>query len=189
MCYLTNVSYDVTVTVARDDGCRPDPAEFAVAAEQAASPARLLVLDEPLAMLDPLARFDFMDTVMTAASQDGLSVVLSSHVLAELERVADHLILLSSGRLQVAGSVASLLAGHRVLTGPDDMAGKLADRLPVVHVAKDDDRARMLVSSGDQGSELPEGWHELPASLEEMVLGYLREPGVFALPEVEKVTA
>ena len=84
---------------------------------------RLLVLDEPLAMLDPLARFDFMDTVMTATSQDGISVVLSSHVLAELERVADYLVLLSRGRLQVAGTVKGLAAAHQVLCGPEGTAG------------------------------------------------------------------
>ena len=150
---------------------------------------RLLVLDEPLAMLDPLARFDFMDTVMTATSQDGISVVLSSHVLAELERVADYLVLLSHGRLQVAGNVRKLLDGHRVFSGPADQAGKLAEVLPVVHVRTDDDRTRLLVSSTDQASELPEGWHEVPASLEEMVLGYLREPGVSAFPEAEEVLA
>ena len=71
---------------------------------------RLLVLDEPVAMLDPIARHDFMATVLTAAADDGVSVVLSSHVLAELERVADYLILLSRGRVQVAGEVDDLLA-------------------------------------------------------------------------------
>src|SRR5437762_2516707 len=78
---------------------------------------RLLVLDEPVAMLDPVARHDFMATVLTAMA-DGVAVVLSSHVLAELERVADYLILLSRGRVQVAGEVAGLLASHRLLTGP-----------------------------------------------------------------------
>ena len=84
---------------------------------------RLLVLDEPVAMLDPVARHDFMATVLTAVADDGVSVVLSSHVLAELERVADYLILLSQGRVQVAGEVDDLLAGHRVLTGPAAEAG------------------------------------------------------------------
>ena len=79
---------------------------------------RLLVLDEPVAMLDPIARHDFMAAVLTAAADDGVSVLLSSHVLAELERVADYLILLSRGRVQMAGEVDELLAGHRVLTGP-----------------------------------------------------------------------
>src|SRR6201992_2657543 len=63
---------------------------------------RLLVLDEPMATLDPLARHDFMATVMAAVADDGVSVVLSSHVLAELERVADYLILLSRGQVKVA---------------------------------------------------------------------------------------
>ena len=85
---------------------------------------RLLVLDEPMAMLDPVARHDFMATVMTAMADDGVSVVLSSHVLAELERVADYLILMSQGRVQVAGEVDDLLASHRVLTGPAAEAGR-----------------------------------------------------------------
>ena len=74
-------------------------------------------------MLDPLARHDFMATVLAAMADDGVSVVLSSHVLAELERVADYLILLSRGKVQVAGEVDDLLAGHRVLTGPAAEAG------------------------------------------------------------------
>jgi ABC-2 type transport system ATP-binding protein len=74
---------------------------------------QLLVLDEPVAMLDPVARRDFMDTVQTAASADGVCVLLSSHVLAELERVASYLVLLSRGRVRLAGEVAGLLAAHR----------------------------------------------------------------------------
>ncbi len=70
---------------------------------------RLLLLDEPVAMLDPIARHDFMATVLTAAADDGVSVVLSSHVLTELERVADYLVLVSRGRVQVAGEVDDLV--------------------------------------------------------------------------------
>ena len=73
---------------------------------------RLLVLDEPVAMLDPIARHDFMATVLAAASGYGVSVLLSSHVLTELERVADYLILLSRGRVRLAGEVDGLLAAH-----------------------------------------------------------------------------
>jgi ABC-2 type transport system ATP-binding protein len=73
---------------------------------------RLLVLDEPVAMLDPVARHDFMTTVMAAASADGVSVLLSSHVLTELERVAGYLILLSRGQVRLAGVVSDLLAAH-----------------------------------------------------------------------------
>jgi ABC-2 type transport system ATP-binding protein len=73
---------------------------------------RLLVLDEPVAMLDPVARHDFMATVLAAASAGAVSVLLSSHVLTELERVADYLILLSKGQVRLAGGVDDLLATH-----------------------------------------------------------------------------
>jgi ABC-2 type transport system ATP-binding protein len=73
---------------------------------------RLLVLDEPVAMLDPVARHDFMATVLAAASAYGVSVLLSSHVLTELQRVADYLILLSRGQVRLAGAVDDLLAAH-----------------------------------------------------------------------------
>jgi ABC-2 type transport system ATP-binding protein len=84
---------------------------------------RLLVLDEPVAMLDPIARHDFMATVLASAAADRVSVVLSSHVLADLERVADYLILLSRGRVQLAGKVEDLLASHRVVAGQAAGAG------------------------------------------------------------------
>jgi ABC-2 type transport system ATP-binding protein len=72
----------------------------------------LLVLDEPVAMLDPIARHDFMATVLAAAAADGVSVVLSSHVLTELERVASYLVLISRGQVRLAGQVDDLLATH-----------------------------------------------------------------------------
>jgi ABC-2 type transport system ATP-binding protein len=74
---------------------------------------RLLVLDEPVAMLDPIARHDFMATVQAAAAADGVSVLLSSHVLTELERVASYLVLLARGRVRLAGAVDDLLAAHQ----------------------------------------------------------------------------
>jgi len=72
----------------------------------------LLVLDEPLAALDPLARHDFMQSVMATVAEDGTSVVLSSHVVAELERMANYLIVLSFGQVQVAGEVDDLVAEY-----------------------------------------------------------------------------
>jgi len=141
---------------------------------------RLLVLDEPVAMLDPVARHDFMATVLTAAADDGVSVVLSSHVLAELERVADYLILLSRGRVQVAGEVEDLLASHRVLTGPAAEASKYAER-PVVHVRRGQAQAHLLVRA-TVDDPVPPGWEAHPVGLEELTLAYLREPGAGALP-------
>src|SRR6478672_2491821 len=87
---------------------------------------RLLVLDEPTAPLDPLARHDFMATVMTAMADDGISVVLSSHMLAELERVADHLVLVSNGHVRVDGPVDELIAEHRLITSPTTHTGDIA---------------------------------------------------------------
>jgi ABC-2 type transport system ATP-binding protein len=141
---------------------------------------RLLVLDEPVAMLDPIARHDFMASVLTAMAADGVSVVLSSHVLAELERVADYLILLSRGRVQVAGEVDDLLAGHRVLTGPAAEADRYAER-PVVHARRAEAQAHLLVRA-TADDPVPPGWEAHPVGLEELALAYLRESGAAALP-------
>jgi len=141
---------------------------------------KLLVLDEPVAMLDPVARHDFMAIVLMAAADDGVSVLLSSHVLAELERVADYLILLSRGRVQVAGEVDDLLAGHRLLTGPAAEADRYAER-PVVHLRRAAAQAHLLVRAGAD-DPVPPGWEAHPVGLEELALAYLREPGAAALP-------
>jgi len=141
---------------------------------------RLLVLDEPVAMLDPIARHDFMASVLTAAVDDGVSVLLSSHVLAELERVADYLIVLSRGRVQMAGVVDDLLAGHRVLTGPAAEIANVGD-WPIVHVGGGEVQAHLLVRTTG-GRPVPSGWEAHPVGLEELALAYLREPGAAALP-------
>ena len=143
---------------------------------------QLLVLDEPMAMLDPLARHDFMAAVMTAVADDGVSVVLSSHVLAELERVADYLVVLSSGSVQVAGEVDDLLARHRVLTGPAGEADSCAQRLNVVHVRRGETQAHLLVRTNGRPDAVPPGFEPHAVSLEELTLAYLREPGAAMLP-------
>jgi ABC-2 type transport system ATP-binding protein len=144
---------------------------------------QLLVLDEPMAMLDPLARHDFMATVMIAMADDGVSVVLSSHVLTELERVADYLILVSGGAVHVAGEVDDLLAHHRVLTGPAIEADRFARRLGVVHVRKGEAQAHLLVQTNGRTEPVPPGWEMHSVSLEELTLAYLREPGAASLPD------
>jgi ABC-2 type transport system ATP-binding protein len=141
---------------------------------------RLLMLDEPVAMLDPVARHDFMAIVLTAAVDDGVSVLLSSHVLTELERVADYLILLSQGRVQMAGEVDDLLASHRVLTGPALEADRYAER-PVVHVRRAEAQAHLLVRA-TAADPVPPGFQAHPVGLEDLALAYLREPGAAALP-------
>ncbi|HEY6470948.1 MAG TPA: ABC transporter ATP-binding protein [Candidatus Dormibacteraeota bacterium] len=142
----------------------------------------LLVLDEPMAMLDPLARHDFMATVMTAIADSGVSVLLSSHVLAELERVADYLVLLSDGSVQVSGEVDELLACHRVLTGPSANAGVYARQLNVVSARSGEAQAHLLVRTDGVNAPVPYGWEAHPVSLEELTLAYMRDPAAAALP-------
>jgi len=142
---------------------------------------RLLVLDEPVAMLDPISRHDFMATVLTATVDDGVSVLLSSHVLAELERVADYLILLSRGRVQVAGKIDDLLATHRVLTGPAAEVARYSSQWNVVHTRGGGAQAHLLVRAA-AADPLPPSWESRTVGLEELALAYLREPGAAALP-------
>ena len=141
----------------------------------------LLILDEPVARLDPLARHEFLGTVMAAVVEDGLSVLLSSHVVAELERVCDYLVVLAAGSVQVAGTVEDLLAAHRVLTGPTGEADALTGRLPVVSDRRGSRQAHLLARVGDH-TVLPPGWQIEPTNLEELVLAYLRAPDAAALP-------
>ncbi len=133
---------------------------------------RLLVLDEPTAPLDPLARHDFMAIVMTAMAEDGVSVLLSSHVLAELERVADYLVLISHGRVRLDGTVEDLLGRHRFLTGPIDQP-----RDPRWRTVKDTSAGAQshVVVETEARDSTPPGWEGRRISLEELTMAYLRE--------------
>jgi ABC-2 type transport system ATP-binding protein len=134
---------------------------------------RLLILDEPTAPLDPLARHDFMATVMTAMADDGISVVLSSHMLAELERVADYLVLISHGLVQLDGTVDDLLAGHRLVTGPAGRTGQ--GDWDVVHTSGTGAHAHQLVRLHSVDAPLPPTCESRSVGIEELTLGYLRE--------------
>src|SRR5580658_6922061 len=92
-------------------------AQVALALTLAKRP-RLLLLDEPVAALDPLARRNFLAILADAVAVGGLTVVMSSHLVADLERVCDYLIMLASSRVQLCGDIEDLLAGHQVLVGP-----------------------------------------------------------------------
>ena len=137
---------------------------------------RLLVLDEPLAMLDPLARQNFMATVLTAMA-DGVSVLLSSHALAELEQVADFLVVLSSGHLQLQGEVEGLLASHQLLTGPAAEVDQLARHFSVIECRRGEAQAHLLVRTMERSAPVPPGWEEHPVTLQELVMAYLRAQG------------
>src|SRR3954454_9975814 len=93
----------------------------------------LLLLDEPVAALDPLARRDFLATVMEAVSETGVTVILSSHIVADLERVCDHLVILSRARTVLAGPIEEIVASHRLLTGPRSDPATVARVHDVIH--------------------------------------------------------
>jgi ABC-2 type transport system ATP-binding protein len=136
--------------------------------------APLLVLDEPVASLDPVARLEFMREVMTAVADTGLTVVIASHVVSELERICDHVIVLTGGRVRLAGPVDELIVRHRLLTGP--RAGAPAEVSGVVVHRTDSDRHSTAVVRTHPGRPAPPGWQAEPVGFEELVLAYLRQP-------------
>jgi ABC-2 type transport system ATP-binding protein len=141
----------------------------------------VLILDEPLAALDPLARYDIMSSLMEAVAEDGLSVVFSSHVVAELERIADYLVVLNNGQVQIAGEVERLLAGHKILTGPGGERFLDSHQVAVIHAREAEAQTHLLVRMPAGDGVVP-GWQSQPAGLEDLVLGYLREPTARMLP-------
>ncbi len=146
----------------------------------------LLLLDEPLASLDPLARRQFLQELLDATVADGLTVLLSSHLIADLERTCDHMVVLDQGRIRLADGIEELLASHRLLVGPRTPA---ADRLPGLEVVarSDSERETSLWVRGPV-RELPPGWRAETLALEDLVIAYLSEPVAPAAAErVEEV--
>jgi ABC-2 type transport system ATP-binding protein len=131
----------------------------------------LLLLDEPVASLDPLARREFLQTVMEAVAETGMTVILSSHLIADLERVCDHLVILAGGRTQLAGPIEEILASHRLLTGPRDEAGRLAGSHQVVRESHTERQTTLLVRANGHVYDAQWELHDL--DLEEIVLAYL----------------
>lgn len=133
---------------------------------------RILVLDEPVASLDPLARREFMKTLVDAVAESGLTVLLSSHVVGELERVCDYLVLLHQGRVRLAGEIDDLLMSHRILTGPR-VDG--AQDIPGLISATHGDRHSHLLVRQPAGVETHPRWEANPVSVEDLVLAYLSQ--------------
>jgi ABC-2 type transport system ATP-binding protein len=135
----------------------------------------LLVLDEPVASLDPLARREFLQQLMEAVADDGVSVVLSSHLVADLERVCDYLIVLAGSRMQIAGDVDELLACHHRLTGPRRDPARLPADQEVIEASHTDRQSTLLVRS--DGPILDPAWTVEQIGLEDLVLAYMRRAG------------
>jgi ABC-2 type transport system ATP-binding protein len=131
----------------------------------------LLILDEPVASLDPLARREFLRGLMEAVAEHGVSVVLSSHLVADLERVCDYLVVLVASRVRVTGEVSALLASHHRLSGPRRDPGALPAGQEVIEESHTDKQSIFLVRT-DQPIHDP-SWTIKPVSMEDLVLGYM----------------
>ncbi|MCP2170025.1 ABC-2 type transport system ATP-binding protein [Goodfellowiella coeruleoviolacea] len=135
----------------------------------------LLMLDEPLADLDPVARDEVMQTLMAEVAETGMTVLLSSHVLAELDGVCDHLLVLAGGGVRLSGDVDDLLAEHQLLIGPSEDSAGLFPTGSVVESRSTGRQATVLVR-GAAPVDRP-GWVAHEPTLEELVKAYLRSAG------------
>lgn len=141
---------------------------------------RLLLLDEPVAALDPLARRQFLATLADAVAAGGLTVVLSSHLVADLERVCDHLILLAASRVQLCGDIDAVLAEHQVLVGPRKDTTAIERDHTVVQAVRTARQTTLLIRRN--GPVIDPAFEAAEVGLEELVLGYMGQgaPPAFA---------
>jgi len=147
-------------------------AQVALALALAKQP-RLLLLDEPVASLDPLARKEFLQSLMGSVAESGTSVLLSSHLLADLERVCDYVIVLNSGRLRLCGPVDDLIAEHKQLVGPRNGGTPIAGVRSVIRASHTDRQSTLLVRTTGE-IEDPD-WAVHDVTLEDLVLAHLAE--------------
>lgn len=134
----------------------------------------LLLLDEPLANLDPLARREFLTSMFASCIEDEVTVLFSSHVIAELERICDYLIVLQGGRVQIAGDIDDLRAGHRIVTGPPDWPQRSG--VNVVSSTTAGGRSAALVRLDRGDATLGPGLDQVEPTFDELALGYLAAP-------------
>ncbi|MEV0173007.1 ABC transporter ATP-binding protein [Streptomyces sp. NPDC050803] len=135
----------------------------------------VLLLDEPMADLDPLARHQLTGTLMADAAEHGTTVVMSSHVVAELEGSCDHLLLLGAGRVRLAGPLEDLLAAHTLVTG------RAEDSLDPHTVVESRTTGRQRIALIRPEGPVGPGWQPTEPTLEELVLAHLRSPEAPAL--------
>ncbi|MGW5849071.1 ABC transporter ATP-binding protein [Streptomyces sp. NPDC055254] len=143
----------------------------------------LLLLDEALSDVDPLGRRELMGILLAAAAEDGATVLMSSHILSELEDACDHLLLLDGGRVRLGGSVEDLLRAHALVSGP------IRDLAPHTVVTSRSTGRQLTALIRPEGSVYSgsDGWQAIEPTLEELVLAHLGAPDVPALliPPVE----
>ncbi len=133
--------------------------------------AELIILDEPVASLDPLARREFMQTLMEEVVEDGLTVVFSSHLVNELERICDYLVILNHGRIHYAGDLEEFVQTHRLLVGPRVGDVELGALHNVIHASHTERQSSVLVKAN--GHLIDPRWDVRDPGFEETVLAYL----------------
>jgi ABC-2 type transport system ATP-binding protein len=132
---------------------------------------KVLVLDEPVAALDPLARREFLASLTEAVADRDLSVILSSHLLLDLQRVCDHIILLAASRTQLTGDIDQVLQTHRWLVGPRRKATDIEPGIEVVKATQTANQTRLLARIG--GPVLDPRWEITEVGLEDIILAYM----------------
>ena len=145
-------------------------AQLALALAVAKRP-ELLVLDEPVASLDPLARREFLQSLMEAVAIHDVSVVLSSHLVADLERVCDYLIIIAASRVQLAGEVSDLLGSHHRISGPLRDPAKMPSSQRVIEASHTDRQSTFLVDCDEP--VLDPAWTVRQVTLDDLVLAYM----------------
>jgi len=144
----------------------------------------LLILDEPVASLDPLARREFLQDLMEAVAEHEMSVVLSSHLVSDVERACDYLVVLVDSRVQVAGDIDHLLATHHRLTGPRRDPDTLPADQHLVTASHTDRQSTLLVRT--EQPILDPSWEVSRLSLEDLVIAYMsRATGPAPRPTLE----
>lgn len=131
----------------------------------------LLLLDEPLASLDPLARREFLRALMDAVAERGLTVLLSSHIIGDLERVCDYLVILSASHVQLAGDMQEIARTHKRLIGPRQDEAAVASVHTVIEAHHTDRQTTLVVRTN--GPLFDPSWEVQDLSMEDIVLAYL----------------
>ncbi|HSR84352.1 MAG TPA: ABC transporter ATP-binding protein [Streptosporangiaceae bacterium] len=131
----------------------------------------LLILDEPIASLDPLARREFLQVLMESTAESGVSVVMSSHLVADLERISEYLVVLVDSRVQVAGAIDELLASHQLLTGPRRDPATMPPNQHVITASHTDRQSTILVRCDEPIAD--PSWTVDQIDLEDLVLAYM----------------
>jgi len=143
----------------------------------------LLILDEPVSSLDPLARREFLQGLMAHVADHGAGVILSSHLVSDLERVCDYLIVLVASRVRVAGEVDDLLATHHRLTGARRHPADLPPGTAVIEDSHTDRQSTLIVRSTTPIDDPSFTVEQL--TLEDLVLAYMSRAAANPMPVLE----